>query len=224
MQTLKVLTQKVTEQFVAFQKATKDATTHQRKAGKLLATVSAGSATFFMAEDGSELTPAAQKRAYTLWYEGIGMQKQFVSNALARAEMARLVPELEVSLNTDHIKRLAPALRGAKGQVLTDSQKVKAVNSTMKKARALAKKAGREESVTGGDIQKARGTDGSRSDTAKKVPSIADVAQMTETATFKDGDTADDLATIAAWLENMETAILNNEKDSRKGQKEEIAA
>jgi hypothetical protein len=189
----------------AWQKATADATTSQRKAGTELATVRANSHTFFRADDDTELTRPAQGKAFAAWYAELGMSAQFVSNALARAEMARLVPDVEATLNTDHIKRLAPVLSGKKGQTLTDSQKRKAIESTIKKATTLAKKAGRV-TITGGDIQKARNVQGRNADVHKDV-SIADVAALTDHAVCATGDTPDDIATIAAWLEGATIAM-----------------
>ena len=221
MKALKTQATNVVKFFHAFEKANVDATTNQRKAGEVLADVQANSVIHFRADDDTELNVAAQRKAFAKWYEGLGLSAQFVSNALARAEMARLVPELESDLNTNMLKRLAPDLRGKKGQKLTDNQKRKAIQSTMKKAATIAKKAGHPV-VTGTDIQKARNPKG-RSD-VQTERSVADVAKLTESAVLTGSDTADHVATIAAWLEAVTIQLANREETADESDKKAAKA
>ena len=206
MKALKTQATSVVKFFTAFEKAMGDATTNQRKAGEVLADVQANSVIHFRADDDTELNVAAQRKAFAKWYEGLGLSAQFVSNALARAEMARLVPELESDLNTNMLKRLAPDLKGKKGQKLTDNQKRKAIQSTIKKAKGIAKTDGRSV-INGTDIQKARNP-AKRSD-VQTERSVADVAKLTETAVLTGSDTESHIAIIAAWLEAVTIQLAN---------------
>jgi hypothetical protein len=214
MQTIKQLTTSVAKFFAAFEKATQDASVNQRKAGAVLASVHANMEVHFRAADDSALTKGAQGTAFKDWYSKLGMSAQFVSVARSRAEIARLVPELEVTLNTDHVKRLAPVLRSEKGQPnLTDTQKRKAMETTMKRAKKLATKAGREK-VTGGDIQAAR----PKSNRQTPEVSVADVATLTTNAVLIGTDTADDIATIASWLEAVTVQLGNREETTEESE------
>lgn len=205
MQTIKQLTKEVLGHFQTYAKNMADASVAQRKAGQTLAFVKANGETFFRASDDSSLTKGAQGVAFKAWYSKLGMTAQFVSVALSRAEFARLVPELETTFNTDHVKRLAPELNGAKGQKLTDAQKVKRINTVIAKATKLATKDGRD-TFTGGDIIAAANRGGNR-DT--REVSVADVAALTDKAVLTGPDTAEDIATIAAWLEGIASQLVN---------------